>query len=144
MSILYMVSCGSICTTHMLYFLHSHNYYVVMLWLSYGDIGWSVIAIHSTCMCLCVQYICTTCTCTCTVYVQRMHYNNICVCVCNIILLLQYTSAKIRNTVIYLRIQVFESLETFKMYYAIICVFVSSLHRESTDSLVHVPYISIL
>ena len=32
--------------THMLYFLHSHNYYVIMLWLSYGDIVWSVIAIQ--------------------------------------------------------------------------------------------------
>ena len=44
-----------------------------------------------------------------------------------------------RSTVSYpksLRIQVFESLEAFKMYYAI-GVSVSSLHRESTDSLIY-------
>ena len=47
-----------------------------------------------------------------------------------------------RNTVHYpksLRIQAFESLEAFRMYYAI-GVSVSSLHRESTDSYICKTY----
>ena len=49
-----------------------------------------------------------------------------------------WTKDHSRNTVSYLkglRVQAFESLEAFKMYYAI-GASVSSLHRESTDSLI--------
>ena len=49
-----------------------------------------------------------------------------------------WTKDHSRNTVSYLkglRIQAFESLEAFKMYYAI-GASVSYLHRESTDSLI--------
>ena len=42
-----------------------------------------------------------------------------------------------------LRIQAFEGLDAFKIYYAIGAA-VSSLHRESTDSVIYKPVLYIL